>query len=62
VEQEEWPSTFAATVISSMRSRAIGGWSVLGSLPTRPGHMALCSFMVVGVGVREEAYFFFAFL
>jgi hypothetical protein len=45
-----WPSTLAATVMSSMCSRAIGGWSVLGSLPTRPGHIALCSFMGVGVG------------
>jgi len=40
----------------------------LGSLPTRPGHIALCSFMSVGVGfgvgVGEEAkaYFFLAFL
>ena len=33
--------TLAAAVSSSIRSRLIGGWSVPGSLPTRPGHMAL---------------------
>ena len=49
MEQEQidasnfWPLTLAAAVSSSMRSRLIGGWSVPGSLPTRPGHMALCS-------------------
>src|SRR5262245_55202433 len=38
-----WPLTEALAVSSSMRSRLIGGWSVPGSLPTRPGHMALWS-------------------
>ena len=40
-----WPSTFAFAVSSSMRSSEMGGWSVPGSLPTSPGHMALCSFI-----------------
>ena len=34
---------FALAVSSSIRSRLIGGWSVPASLPTSPGHMALCS-------------------
>ena len=40
-----WPSTFAAAVSSSIRSRLIGGsWPGLSPLPTKPGHMALWSF------------------
>ena len=38
------PPTSLATVISSIRSKLIGGWSDPSSLPTKPGHIALCNF------------------
>jgi hypothetical protein len=38
------PACLSVGVNSIIRSRLIGGSSVPGVLPTRPGHVALCSF------------------
>src|SRR5262249_19695910 len=40
---KRWPSTSATAVISSMVSKSITGSASGPPLPTRPGHVALCS-------------------